>query len=313
MTTDTIGFLGLGSMGGPITTRLASWAQRMPGKRILAYDPRPEALAAVVEAGAQPMRSVAEIAAHCPVVFACLASPEISEAVALGPDGITSAPGRQVTTYVEMSTIGSETIRRLAAGLAARGVTLIDAPISGGALGARTGELSVMASGAPEAVAAVMPALQVIGKHVFVVGDTAGQSQTMKLANNLLSLAGMVLASEALSLGAKAGIDTALMCDIINVSTGRNSSTVTKFPRAVLTGRYDSGSTTQIATKDMSLALAEFSALGLSAPMTSLAREMLNIAKNNFGASADMTMIAKLYENWAAVSLQSPNAPKRVD
>ena len=121
MTTDTIGFLGLGSMGGPITTRLASWAQRMPGKRILAYDPRPEALAAVVEAGAQPMRSVAEIAAHCPVVFACLASPEISEAVALGPDGIASAPGRQVTTYVEMSTIGSETIRRLAAGLAARG------------------------------------------------------------------------------------------------------------------------------------------------------------------------------------------------
>ena len=143
-----IGFLGLGAMGGPIAKRMADWAQRHPGKQILVYDPRPEAMRQVSEAGAQPATSVAEVARQCRVVLACLPSAEISENVALGADGIAAAGGARI--YIEMSTIGSAAMRRIAAGLADKGIALIDSPISGGVPGAETGALSVMASGAPE-------------------------------------------------------------------------------------------------------------------------------------------------------------------
>ena len=309
MEMERIGFLGLGAMGGPIATRMADWAQRNPGKRMLVFDPRAEAMQRATEAGAEAMGSVAAVAAQCSVVFACLPSAETSERVALGAEGIAGMPGA-VRTYIEMSTIGSTAMQRIAAGLAEKGIALIDSPISGGVPGAESGALAVIASGAPDALHQVMPLLQVVGRTVFTIGDAPGLSQTMKLANNLLSLAGMVLTSEAFALGAKAGIDTALMCDVINASTGRNSSTVTKFPRAVLTGQFSGGASNAIVSKDLSLAVAEFAAFGLSAPMAALAREMLNIAKNRFGPDADMTSVAQLYEEWAGVSMQSPNQVK---
>src|SRR5512137_1007118 len=103
MADGEIGFLGLGAMGGPITARLAAWAQRNPGRRILAYDPRREALAAATDAGAEPVPGGAmEMASRCSLILACLPSPEVSEAVALGPQGIAAVPraDRKVETYV---------------------------------------------------------------------------------------------------------------------------------------------------------------------------------------------------------------------
>lgn len=307
--TDDIGFLGLGSMGGPIVARLAAWAREGAhdqGRRILVHDVRPEAMAQAAAAGAEPVRGGArELGARCPLVLACLPGTAISEAVALGEDGVASAPGHALRTYVEMSTIGGEAIRRIAAGLAARGVALVDSPISGGAIGAQTGVLAVMAAGAPAAIAAARPVLEVVGNRVFTVGEAPGLGQAMKLANNLLSLAGMVLTAEALSLGAKAGLDPALMCEVINAGTGRNSSTESKYPRAVLTGRFDVGSTNRIAHKDMALAMAECAALGVPAPLTGLAREIWAMTEAAQGAQADMTSVAKLYEGWTGAPLRA--------
>jgi 3-hydroxyisobutyrate dehydrogenase-like beta-hydroxyacid dehydrogenase len=302
--TESIGFIGLGSMGGPIVARLAAWA-RGSGRRILVHDVRPEAMARSAEVGAEPVAGGArELGARCPLVLACLPALAISEAVALGEDGVASASGHTLRTYVEMSTIGSPAMRRIAEGLAARGVALVDSPISGGAIGAQTGMLAVMAAGAPDAVAAARPVLEVVGNRVFVVGDAPGLGQAMKLANNLLSLAGMVLTAEALSLGAKAGLDPALMCEVMNAGTGRNSSTDSKYPRAVLTGRFDVGSTNQIAHKDMALAMAEFAALGVPAPLTGLAREIWSMTEASQGPQADMTTVARLYESWTGVLLR---------
>jgi 3-hydroxyisobutyrate dehydrogenase-like beta-hydroxyacid dehydrogenase len=303
--TESIGFLGLGSMGGPIAARLAAWT-RERGGRLLVHDPREEARARAAAAGAEPVAGGArELGERCALVLACLPAPAISEAMALGPHGVSSSPGRALRTYVEMSTIGGAAMRRIAEGLAARGVGLVDSPISGGAIGAQTGALAVMAAGAPEAVAAARPALEVVGRRVFVVGDAPGLGQAMKLANNLLSLAGMVLTAEALSLGAKAGLDPALMCEVINAGTGRNSSTDSKFPRAVLTGSFDVGSTNRIAAKDMALAMEEFAALGVPAPLTGLARELWAVTVAAQGAEADMTTVARLYEGWTDVPLRA--------
>ncbi|MFN9091829.1 MAG: NAD(P)-dependent oxidoreductase, partial [Alphaproteobacteria bacterium] len=166
MQMERIGFLGLGAMGGPIATRMADWAQRNPGKRILVFDPRAEAMQRATEAGAEAMGSVAAVAQQCGVVFACLPSADTSEHVALGTDGIAGAPGA-VRIYIEMSTIGSAAMGRIAAGLAEKGIALIDCPISGGVPGAETGALAVIASGAPDALNTVMPLLQVVGRTVF--------------------------------------------------------------------------------------------------------------------------------------------------
>jgi 3-hydroxyisobutyrate dehydrogenase-like beta-hydroxyacid dehydrogenase len=303
--TESIGFLGLGSMGGPIAARLAPWV-RERGGCLLVHDPREEARARAAQAGAEPVAGGArELGERCALVLACLPSPKISEAVALGPEGVCAAPKRELRTYVEMSTIGGAAMRRIAEGLAARGVGLVDSPISGGAIGAQTGVLAVMAAGAPEAVAAARPALEVVGNRVFVVGEAPGLGQAMKLANNLLSLAGMVLAAEALSLGAKAGLDPALMCEVINAGTGRNSSTDSKYPRAVLTGTFDVGSTNTIAAKDMALAMEEFAALGVPAPLTGLARELWAVTVAAQGPEADMTTVARLYEGWTGVPLRA--------
>jgi 6-phosphogluconate dehydrogenase (decarboxylating) len=138
--TDSIGFIGLGSMGGPIVARLTAWA-RGSGRHILVHDVRPEAMARAAEAGAEPVAGGArELGARCPLVLACLPAPAISEAVALGEGGVASASGHALRTYVEMSTIGSPAMRCIAEGLATRGVALVDSPISGGAIGAQTGK-----------------------------------------------------------------------------------------------------------------------------------------------------------------------------
>ncbi len=116
--------------------------------------------------------------------------------------------------------------------------------------------------------------------------------------------------SEALSLGAKAGLDPALMCEVITAGTGRNSSADSKFPRAVLTGTFDVGATNTIAAKDMALAMAEFAALGVPAPLTGLARELWAVTKASQGPEADMTTVARMYEQWTGVPLRA-HAKKR--
>jgi len=146
MEMERIGFLGLGAMGGPIATRMADWAQRNPGKRMLVFDPRAEAMQRATEAGAEAMGSAAAVAKQCSVVFACLPSAETSERVALGAEGIAGMPGA-VRIYIEMSTIGSAAMQRIAVGLAEKGIALIDCPISGGVHGAESGALAVIASG----------------------------------------------------------------------------------------------------------------------------------------------------------------------
>ncbi len=226
-----LGFLGLGQMGAAIAERLAQ-----AGARLHVFDPDPVALAPFVLNGAVDHASARAVADAATIVFACLPGAAISRAVAA-----EVAQGTALRVYVEMSTIGSRTMRDLAEQLQARGIALIDCPISGGPKGARAGTLSVIAAGPAAALAQVRPWLDRIGKSVFVMGDTPGQAQLMKLVNNLLSAANLAAAFEALVLGAKGGLDPDLMVQVINASTGRNSATLDKVPRAVLPGTFDYG------------------------------------------------------------------------
>jgi 3-hydroxyisobutyrate dehydrogenase-like beta-hydroxyacid dehydrogenase len=248
-----LGFLGLGQMGAAIAERLAQ-----AGARLHVFDPDPVAIAPFLLNGAVDHASARAVGDAAPIVFACLPGAAISQAVAA-----EVAQGTALRIYVEMSTIGSRTMRTIADQMQARGITLIDCPISGGPKGARAGTLSMIAAGPPAALAQVRPWLDRIGKSAFVMGETPGQAQLMKLVNNLLSAANLAAAFEALVLGAKGGLDPDLMVQVINVSTGRNSATLDKVPRAVLPGTFDYGARLSTMVKDVTLGLEEAHALGV--------------------------------------------------
>jgi 3-hydroxyisobutyrate dehydrogenase-like beta-hydroxyacid dehydrogenase len=145
---------------------------------------------------------------------------------------------------------------------------------------------------------------EVFGK-VFHVGEAAGLAQTMKLVNNLMSVAAIAITSEAMVMGVKAGLDPNLMIDIFNVSSGRNSFTEDKFPRAVLTGKFDFGFPTGLSMKDIGLCLREAESMGVPTPVGSAVYQMLAITSSLFGPDSDFTSICKTVERWGGVEVRA--------
>jgi 3-hydroxyisobutyrate dehydrogenase-like beta-hydroxyacid dehydrogenase len=290
-----LGFLGLGQMGSAIAERLQD-----AGAELHLYDPRQSVLAPFVAKGAWVHASPTGVADAARIVFACLPSGAISEAVARDV-----AAGSAVRVYVEMSTIGGPAQAKVQAIVEARGITLVDCPISGGPKGARAGTLTVITAGPPEARAEIRPWLHRIGKNVFEVGDKAGQAQLMKLVNNLVNAANMATAFEALVLGAKGGLDPDQMVDVLNVSTGQNSATLTKVPKAVLTGSFDYGSSLTIMLKDVVLGLQEAEALGVPMWVHGTVGQLWRFAEQQGLGPADFTSLIKVLEGWAGVEVRS--------
>lgn len=296
MTSATLGFVGVGNMGGPMAARLLD-----AGYKVCVYDPSQEALAAMEKLGAASARSLGEVTSTTETVFLSLPNPQIVQSVALGPGGLVE--GQTVRRVIDFSTIGPRAAKSVADGLAAKGISYIDAPVSGGVKGAREGTLAIMVACAQAAYADAEALLKNFGK-VFHLGEVAGQAQTMKLANNLLSGAAIALTSEAMVMGVKAGLDPKVMLDVLNTSTGRNSATEHKFPRAVLPGTFDFGFATGLLYKDISLCIDDAEALGVPMVVGSTVRQMLAITRAIYGDESDFTSICRVVESWAGVEVR---------
>ncbi len=231
-----------------------------------------------------------------------LPTPDIVKAVALGPDGIVagnraSDPDRPVHHRTRRRQADREGIR------SRRNLTLVDAPVSGGIKGAVNGTLAVMVSCPKATYDRVEPILKHFGK-LFYTGDKPGTAQTAKLANNLMAAAALVITSEAVAMGVKGGVNAKVLIDIINASSGRNSASEDKFPRAVLPGTFDFGFTTGLSYKDVRLCVDEAEAMGVPMVCGSVVRQMLAITNAKYGASSDFTSIAKVLEEWAGVEMR---------
>jgi 3-hydroxyisobutyrate dehydrogenase len=292
-----IGFLGLGQMGAPMAERLLA-----PNVRLHVFDARPEAMAQFAERGAVACASAAEVADKAELVFACLPSAQVSEAVAA-----EASNGASLRVYAEMSTIGRQAVERIAALLEARGVACVDAPISGGPAGARAGTLAMLAAGAPAARAAVEPWQRRIGREVFVLGERPGQAQVMKLVNNLLFAANLAAACEAFAMGAKAGLDPDAMVAMVNAGTGRSLATE-RVLEEVLSGRFAYGATLAVMDKDARLGLAE--AAALEVPMWTLeqAARVWRLAAIQRGGDEDLTAVARVTEGRAGAEIRRAGA-----
>src|SRR6185312_5545882 len=211
-----IGFIGLGKMGFPMARRLIE-----AGHRLRVFDQRREAVDRLVALGAVAANSPRDIADQVETVLASLPSLQASLEVASGPAGVIE--GTRVRRFIDLSTVGSHMAVRIHDLLAGRTIVQLDCPVSGGVGGAEKGTLAVMVSGPRADFEVVKPALEIIGR-VFFIGTKPGSAQTMKLANNLLSATAMVATSEAVTMGVKAGLDAAVMIDVINAGTGMNTA-----------------------------------------------------------------------------------------
>lgn len=297
MAGQVLGFIGIGRMGGPMSGRLLD-----AGHSLCIFDANPEAVKPLVARGAKLARSAAEVASTAEIVFLSLPTPPIVQAVVLGENGVIH--GSTVKTVIDLSTTGPSAAKSIAQALAQRKIGWVDAPVSGGVPGAIKGTLAVMVS-APKATAeAVDPLLKVFGK-TFFTGEKPGLAQVAKLGNNLLAAAAIVVSSEAIAMGVKAGLDPQVMVDIINAGSGRNSATQDKFPKAILTGTFDYGFATALSYKDVRLCVDEAEALGVPMVAGAVIRQMLAITNAKFGPDSDFTSIAKVVEEWAGVEMRS--------
>jgi len=294
MSISTMGFVGVGRMGGPMSQRLID-----AGRALCVFDTSADAMAALNKAGAKIASSPQDVGNNADIVFVSLPTPTIVQSVVL--DGV--GRGTRAKIIVDLSTSGPAMAGRVSAALKERGIAWIDAPVSGGITGAKAGTLAIMASGPRASFDIVEPLLKNFGK-VFYVGEKAGLAQVAKLGNNLLAAAALVVSSEALAMGVKAGLDPKVMLDIINASSGRNSATQDKFPRAILPRTFDFGFTTGLSYKDVGLCVDEAEAMGVPMVAGAVVRQMLAITNAKFGPNSDFTSIARVVEEWAGVEIK---------
>jgi len=288
-----IGFIGLGKMGFPMARRLIE-AQH----QLFVFDQRKEAVDGLVALGARAASSPKDVADRAETVMASLPSLQASLEVATGTDGVIE--GKRVRRFVDLSTVGSQMAVRIHDLLAKRDLVQLDSPVSGGVGGAQKGTLAVMVSGPRADFQTVKPALDMIGK-VFFIGEKPGSAQTMKLANNLLSATAVVATSEAVVMGVKAGLDPAVMIDVINAGSGMNTASRDKFPRSILPRTFDFGFATGLMVKDVRLCLEEAKSLGLSMEVAEAVGRLWEVVIREMGAESDFTSAIQPIEQAAGV------------
>jgi 2-hydroxy-3-oxopropionate reductase len=285
----TLGFVGLGAMGGPMARRLLT-----AGHDVAVYDANP----ATIESFPSRCASARAAADAAETVLVSLPTPEIVRAVAT-----ELADGDAIRVYVDLSTTGVAVAEEVARLLEGRGVRCVDAPVSGGVPGAEAGTLTVMVAASEDALATVRPVLDMIGKNVFVVGSRPGQGQLAKVINNLLSATAILVSGEAVALGVKGGLDPRVLVEAIGVSSGANTAVADKFPKHVLTRQFATGFRLELMAKDVRLCLAEAQRLGVPMRAGAAIGELWDLAEDRLPADADCTEMVKLVEDWAGVTI----------
>ena len=286
ITVGRVGFVGLGNMGMPMAKHLAA-----AGYDVIGFDASAAVMRCVDDTdGLTAAHALTAVGADAEAVILSLPDSDVVEQVLLNDGLLASLTPR--TIVVDMSSSDPARTRVLATTAAARGVTLIDAPVSGGVSGAVGRSLTIMVGGPEQAFAAVRPLLAAISPRVVRAGEV-GAGHAVKALNNLMSAAHLIVSSEALIAGRRFGLDPAVMLDIINGSSGRSGSTQNKWPNYVLTERYDAGFSVQLMVKDMKLALGIEHATGTPATVSEAALAAWEAALRDLPPTADHTEIAR--------------------
>lgn len=296
-TKQTIGFIGLGSMGWPMASLL-----HKAGYPLLVIDASAErAQKFAKEIGGSVASSNRALAQGSDVIVTILPTSAIVDSVLNGPEGVIAGL-RPDTVIVEMSSGVPTITRTLAEQVTAAKAHLVDAPVSGGVPRAITGELAIMFGGSSDLLERVRPVLECMGTAITHTGDV-GSAHAMKALNNLVSAGGFLIGIEALLIGKRFGLDPAAMVDVLNASTGMNNSTQKKFKQFVLSGKYNAGFGLDLMVKDLSIALGIGKDTNTPTPFASLCREMWAASAAMLGPGQDHTAVAKMSEKLAGSTL----------
>ena len=284
MPESAVGFVGLGNMGMPMAGRLAA-----AGYHVRGFDVSPEVMRAIAGTGGFSAAPGVN-ALGTGVVILSLPDSDVVEHVLLPGGLLASLPAGGMV--IDMSSSDPARTRELAARAAESGVTLIDAPVSGGVAGARAGTLTIMVGGSAEAFSSARPMLAAISPRVVHAGEV-GAGHAVKALNNLMSAAHLVVSSEALIAGRRFGLDPAVMLEIVNGSSGRSGSTENKWPNYVLTEKFDAGFSIRLMVKDMRLALGIERATGTPSAVSEAVLAAWEAALGDLPGDADHTEIAR--------------------
>lgn len=292
---ETIGFIGLGNMGGPMALNLAK-----AGFPLVVHDIDPAKPAPLVAAGAETAASPEAVAARCHRTVCMVETTAQAEAVILGDNGIIRS-AKQGDIVACMSTIDPLAAQRIAARLAEKGVSMVDAPVSGGTHGAAAGTLSVIVGGPAETFAACEDMFKAMGRNVFHVGDL-GHGLAMKLINNMLGQITTVAIAEALVFGRKAGLDPKKIYEVVSVSTGNSVQFQNRVPR-MLARNFTPGGTIDISYKDQGLETDFAKALGVPLLLANLTQQVYQMGRAAGLNKEDGSAIVKVYERLAGVTV----------
>ena len=283
-----VGLIGLGAMGSGMAGSL-----RRHGCKVHVFDVRLDAAQDFAAQGGVACASPAELAAHCQVIVSVVVNAAQTEAVLFGDQGCASAmaPG---SVFVMCSTVDPNWSIALEARLARLGILYVDAPISGGAAKAASGQMTMMTAATPEAYAAVGPLLDAMASNVYRLADKAGAGSKVKIINQLLAGVHIAAAAEAMALGLREGVDAAALYDVITHSAG-NSWMFENRMAHVLAGDYTPLSAVDIFVKDLGLVLDVARATKFPLPLSSTAHQMFMQASTAGFAREDDSAVIKIF------------------
>ncbi|MDV2449803.1 3-hydroxyisobutyrate dehydrogenase [Xanthomonas hortorum] len=296
METDTmskIAFIGLGNMGGPMAANLIK-----AGHQLRVFDLVPAALDAAAAAGAHAAGSAHDTLADAEIVISMLPASRHVEGLYFGEAGIL-AQIPEGALVIDCSTIAPVTARKVAAAAQARGLAMLDAPVSGGTAGAAAGTLTFIVGGAAETLERARPVLQAMGKNIFHVG-ASGAGQVAKLCNNMALGVIMAATGEALALGVAQGLDPAVLSQMMAVSTGRSWATEVcnpwpgVLPNAPASRGYSGGFGNDLMLKDLGLVTESAVQAGVSIPLGELARNLYAMNSQAGNGALDFSSVIKL-------------------
>jgi len=284
-----IGFIGVGHMGGPMCRNII----KKSGFEVTVYDLNHAAIQDCVALGATGSDSVAELCRNSDVIMTSLPMPKDVEAVALGAGGIAenAASG---SIYIDLSTNSPTVIRKVAEQLATQGIKTIDAPISGGVIGAEKGTLAIMVGGEKAVYDQCMPIFEAFGENISHLG-ALGCGCIAKIVNNMIAFCNMAAGAEGLMLGAAAGIDPAALNQVIRNSSG-NSMGYRATAYTTLKGDWTPSFTMDLAYKDMHLALELADELSVPLSISPQVHNLMRMAKGMGYGGDDATAMMRVYE-----------------
>jgi 2-hydroxy-3-oxopropionate reductase len=296
MAKETIGFIGLGIMGTPMSTHLLN-----AGHGLVVYDIVPEAVEQLVERGAQRGHSGKDVAAQVDVVISMVPDSPDVEKVYLAADGVLAGvkPG---TLLIDMSTISPTTAIAVAEAAAEKGCPMLDAPVSGGDVGAKNATLSIMVGGTQETFERAQPILKIMGTPVLC--GERGAGQTVKACNQIQVALNFIGMAEALVLGAKAGVDPAIVVQVLSGGYAQSRVMDVRGPR-IVKGDFEPGFRSRFHYKDLNIIREAARSYGCALPAAALAHELFSAMQANGWGDLDHSAVIKVIEQLSNVEART--------